>query len=460
MKKIFLTLLLIVGCSRENDQPLERVIKHYDLKPLPVRKFESDPKYLLGQALFFDNVLSGNRDVSCATCHLWNRGSSDALSVSIGTHGFELGEDRYIKDGFEIEHPRNSLDLWNRDNNSVKALFWDGRVEMMDPERRIFRTPMGDYLPKGLDNTLAVQAIFPLTRADEMLGRYGDNSPDYLPESHANKTNEYVTQESYRSDQERIESAHRMIIKRIIGDTEQEEWQKRYLEMFEEAYPNVAKEDYSVVHIANALAHYEELAFATRQTPWDDYLAGNKSAISKSAKKGAVIFYTSGKCASCHSGPLMSDFNYHNLGIPDFGPGMDGTGKDYGRYAVTGNNNDRYRFRTPPLRNVNETAPYFHNGFIQTLEGAIRHHMDIDYYSDKYRDDGGFMMRKDQIISITPILKGGLDLSDEDVQDLISFMKSLTSSLDRETFDRVMPEDVPSGIPIHRLKEETKYLLD
>ena len=330
----------------------------------------------------------------------------------------------------------------------------------MDPERRIFRTPMGDYLPKGLDNTLAVQAIFPLTRADEMLGRYGDNSPDYLPESHANKTNEYVTQESYRSDQERIESAHRMIIRRIIGDTEQEEWQKRYLEMFEEAYPNVAKEDYSVVHIANALAHYEELAFATRQTPWDDYLAGNKSAISKSAKKGAVIFYTSGKCASCHSGPLMSDFNYHNLGIPDFGPGMEGTGKDYGRYAVTGNNNDRYRFRTPPLRNVSETAPYFHNGFIQTLEGAIRHHMDIDYYSDKYRDDGGFMMRKDQIISITPILKGGLDLSDEDVQDLISFMKSLTSSLDRETFDRVMPEDVPSGIPIHRLKEETKYLLD
>jgi cytochrome c peroxidase len=156
----------------------------------------------------------------------------------------------------------------------------------------------------------------------------------------------------------------------------------------------------------------------------------------------------------------MSDFNYHNLGIPDFGPGMDGTGKDFGRYAVTGNENDRYRFRTPPLRNVSETAPYFHNGFIQTLEDAIRHHADVDYYSDKYKDDGGFMMRKDQIISITPILKGGLDLTDEDVKDLLSFMKSLTSSLDKETFDRVMPEDVPSGIPIHRLKEETKYLLD
>ena len=90
MKKILLTLLLIVGCSQEADQPLERVIKHYDLKPLPVRKFESDPKYLLGQALFFDNVLSGNRDVSCATCHLWNRGSSDALPVSIGASGPEI----------------------------------------------------------------------------------------------------------------------------------------------------------------------------------------------------------------------------------------------------------------------------------------------------------------------------------------------------------------------------------
>ena len=54
----------------------------------------------------------------------------------------------------------------------------------------------------------------------------------------------------------------------------------------------------------------------------------------------------------------------------------------------------------------------------------------------------------------------GLDLTDEDIKDLLSFMKSLTSSLDKETFDRVMPEEVPSGIPIHRLKEETKYLLD
>ena len=89
--KLFLSsilILLTLGCSDNLDGNLERVIKHYDLRPLAVRSFEEDPKYILGQKLFFDNILSGNRDVSCATCHLWKRGSSDALPQSIGTNAF------------------------------------------------------------------------------------------------------------------------------------------------------------------------------------------------------------------------------------------------------------------------------------------------------------------------------------------------------------------------------------
>ena len=125
----FSFLLFLVSCTNDVDTKLDRAIKHYDLRPLAVRKFEEDPKYKLGQALFFDNILSGNRDTSCATCHLWNRGSSDNLPVSIGTHGKNLGEKRFLEEGRRIEHPRNSLGLWNRDNNSVKALFWDGWTE-------------------------------------------------------------------------------------------------------------------------------------------------------------------------------------------------------------------------------------------------------------------------------------------------------------------------------------------
>ena len=148
MKKLFFALILVTSCSDELDVKLERTIDHYNLRPLAVRQFEDDPKYILGQALFFDNVLSGNRDTSCATCHLWNRGSSDALPVSIGTNGKGLGENRIITNGFEIEHPRNSLDLWNRDNNSVKALFWDGRVEMMDPEKEYLELQWETIFPQ------------------------------------------------------------------------------------------------------------------------------------------------------------------------------------------------------------------------------------------------------------------------------------------------------------------------
>ncbi len=460
MKKLFLALILVASCSDELDVKLERTIDHYNLRPLAVRQFENDPKYVLGQALFFDNVLSGNRDTSCATCHLWNRGSSDALPVSIGTNGKGLGENRIITNGFEIEHPRNSLDLWNRDNNSVKALFWDGRVEMMDPEKRIFRTPMGDYLPSGLDNTLAVQAVFPFVRKDEMLGTYGSKSALDLPNGHANKVNELVVKKEFSSEKERVQSAHKQIVRRLIGTGQLEVWQKKYRELIKAAFPDALFEDVTIAHIANAIAHFEELAFATRSTAWDQYLDGDIQAINDDAKKGALIFYGKGKCASCHSGALMSDFNYHNLGIPDFGPGMDGSGRDYGRFNVTGLEEDKYRFRTPPLRNVSETAPYFHNGFIQSLKAAIQHHNDVNFYVDKYRDDGGFMLRPDQISSITPILNEGLNLSEEEINHLESFLNSLVSKLDKKTFDKVMVDEVPSGLPVHRLAEEPKYLWD
>ena len=237
--KLFLSsilILLTLGCSDNLDGNLERVIKHYDLRPLAVRSFEEDPKYILGQKLFFDNILSGNRDVSCATCHLWKRGSSDALPQSIGTNAFGLGEQRKLLTG-QKEHPRNSLDLWNRDNNDVRALFWDGRVEMIDPERRIFRTPMEDYLPAGLDNTLAVQALFPLVRPDEMLGRFGESSSSNLPKEHSNKINELVIKEKFISEKERIESAFNLIMERLLGKKFKTYWQKEYLLLFRSAYP-------------------------------------------------------------------------------------------------------------------------------------------------------------------------------------------------------------------------------
>src|SRR6266404_2519685 len=150
---VWLRLVTDEALASQIDRDLAKAIKEFNLRPLEVRRFEADPKFTLGQALFFDPILSGSRIVSCATCHLLTYGTSDGLSRSIGVHRDGLNGTRV--------HPRNALDLWNRDNNAVRSLFWDGRVEVLDPERRVFRSPLGNELPSGLENALAVQALFP-----------------------------------------------------------------------------------------------------------------------------------------------------------------------------------------------------------------------------------------------------------------------------------------------------------
>ena len=139
--------------AADSETILKQIILQNEIKPLIYKPYEETTKYLLGQALFFDPILSGNRDVSCATCHLLKRGTSDALPLSIGVNAEGLGENRELLKG-EIEHPRNSIGLWNRDSNTVRTLFWDGRVEALDPKLRTFRSPMEDLLYSDMQNTL------------------------------------------------------------------------------------------------------------------------------------------------------------------------------------------------------------------------------------------------------------------------------------------------------------------
>jgi cytochrome c peroxidase len=138
---VFVCVLIIVGarlassyCTAARqavlDRKLQKVVELYGLRPLSIRRFEADSKWKLGQALFFDQVLSGNRDVSCATCHLLQNGLSDGLPRSIGANGEGLGVNRKLLRGLQV-HPRHSLDLWNRDNNAVSSFFWDGHVEVL-----------------------------------------------------------------------------------------------------------------------------------------------------------------------------------------------------------------------------------------------------------------------------------------------------------------------------------------
>lgn len=427
------------------DDKLQKIIAIYNLRPLEVREYSRDPEMLLGQALFFDPVLSGPRNVSCSTCHILSYGLTDGLPRSIGVAGVGVGSSRRLTRGPAV-HPRRSLDLWNRDNNAVSSFFWDGHVEVLDSTKRIFRSPMGSYLPRGFQNAMAVQAVVPITVPDEMLGTYGSRSSSTLPVPHANEVNNLVTQRSYPSVAAMMQSVYHQLLRRLLGlDSNPYPWQDEYRHMFAKAYPKKAASQITIVDIGNAIAHYEEMAFAANASPWDHYVSGDTSAVPEQAKLGAIIFYGRGRCAACHSGQLFSDFRYHSIGI--FSKILI-NGKrvnDYGRWAVTGDEGDLYSFRTPPLRNVTRRPLYFHDGSSSSLYEAITRHLNPLARAGGYNRDGSFAIDRVQIQSISPLLTTEkIRLSGADVQALIAFLATLESQTRSE--DQMIPRRVPSGL--------------
>jgi cytochrome c peroxidase len=134
-----------------------------------------------------------------------------------------------------------------------------------------------------------------------------------------------------------------------------------YRAMFARAFPGGGAIDFS--HVAKALAAFER-TLVSFDSPYDAWGRGNRSALSPEAIIGAAEFRHS--CSSCHSGPLLSDGKFHKLLSPS--PGDRGLGE------ITLKAADNGRFRTPSLRNVDLTAPYFHDGSAKTLTDAVRRH--------------------------------------------------------------------------------------
>lgn len=439
--------------SDGSDLVLQEIIDALKLRPLPTKPYEETDKYRLGQALFFDPILSGNRDISCATCHLLSHGLSDALPRSIGTGATGLAQQRVLPSS-RLQQARNALDLWNRDNNWVTSMFWDGRVEVTDPASRTFRSPLGDRLPLGLDNLMAVQALFPIAQDDEMLGVPGDRSSDQLPRIHASLPNELATETAHLDPVARTKRVHELVMDRLIGNDEKRltEWQPIYRQLFSNAFPNRDADGFSIVEIANALSHFEEMAFATRETPWDAYIEGDQEAISGNAKEGALIFFGKGRCYVCHEGPLFSDFEFHSIGVPSSRWSNSLNLADTGRFQATGNRSDLYKFRTPPLRNVTLTAPYFHDGSVWSLRDAIEQHLNPYQYADKYHESGAHLMDAAEIDAISQILITIAPLSEDEVASLISFLGALEDNAQSRWAD-IIPGSVPSGLPVVRLPE-------
>jgi cytochrome c peroxidase len=136
------------------------------------------------------------------------------------------------------------------------------------------------------------------------------------------------------------------------------------LEGYRTQFQKVFQSDATVDNIMKAIAAYER-TIISGDTAWDRYRAGDQSALSASAERGWNIFQTI-KCNNCHDGVLFTDQLYHNVGI-----GMDQPTPDPGRFTVTKKPEDTGAFKTPTLRDVAKSAPYFHDGSAKTLEEAV-----------------------------------------------------------------------------------------
>jgi cytochrome c peroxidase len=406
-----------------------------------------DAKFELGKRLFFDKELSGNRNISCATCHHSLTGTGDGLSLPIGEGARGLGVTRDTGDGADAVHervPRNAPPVFNLGAKEFVRMFHDGRVEVSPAHPSGFNTPAGDDLPLGLETVLAAQAMFPVTSGTEMAGQAGENS---------------VADAAAMGNLAGPGGVWEQLAQRLQAIPE-------YVDRFTAAFPDVSQaSDITYVHAANAIAAFEAIAWRADNSPFDRYLRGDVHAMSKNAREGMKLFYGKGGCANCHSGPFQTDHQFHAIAMPQIGPGKgdgDDGHDDLGRERETQNPADRYRFRTPTLRNVALTGPWGHDGAFNSLEGVVRHHLNTVESLENYDTTQAVLPSRADLDALDFIAHSDparrldiadanelapVDLSDRDVGYLMDFLHALTDP-DSTDLRGDVPKSVPSDLPL------------
>ncbi|GAB4040458.1 cytochrome-c peroxidase [Spirosoma gilvum] len=307
--------VVLEACTKDEGTATVNPLQIEPTVTIPVSNTLTNDTALLGQALFWDPILSGNKDVACATCHHPNNAYTDGLDLSIGTNAVGHGQNRQFRSPNDIPvSKRNAPTILNAAFNGMDAngnyvpvtapMFWDSRAQ-------------------SLEN----QVTGPLTTFEEMRG-------------HA--YSEALTIDS--------------VVARLTKIAE-------YQQLFQKAFGN--GQVVTAANISKAIATFERTLTAMN-SPFDRYQKGDKSALNEQQIQGMLIFKDEG-CHLCHSGPMFSDYKLHVLSVPD---NSKLTSSDAGAGGT-------YAFRTPSLRNVGITAPYMHNGVFQTLKQVLKFYDDI-----------------------------------------------------------------------------------
>jgi cytochrome c peroxidase len=255
-----------------------------------------------------------------------------------------------------------------------------------------------------------------------------------------------------------------------------------YRKLFAEVFPEVkngAAIDFDM--FGKAIAEFEfSLVFAN--APIDQFARGQKNALTDDQKKGALLFFGTGGCVECHrvsgqSNEMFSDFSQHVIGVPQIAPAtgdpaagnvmFDGPGQneDFGLEQITGDVNDRYKFRTSPLRNVALQPTFFHNGAFTRLEDAIRHHLDVFASVNNYDsatagvapDLRGPLGPMAPVLSrVDPLLAYPIQLTNEEFRQLVDFVTNglLDPRAKQDNLKKLVPKSVPSGRPTLKFEFE------
>ena len=390
----------------------------------------------LGRLLFFDTVGGLNDDNNCSGCHSPTNGFGDTQSIAIGVdNNGVVGPNR--------AGPRNQRRTPMAANTAFfPNLMWNSRFASLSNNPFdncagfLFPQPEGltlSYLP----HLLVAQAFIPPTERVEVAGF------------------------SFPGDNFDIRTE---VLRRInnVGD---------YRKRFGNIFPSVrAGGPITFDMFGFAIAEFEfTLVFA--DAPIDKFARGQKNAMSDDQKRGALLFFGAARCVECHkvsgdSNEMFSDFSQHVIGVPQIAPvsgnvTFDGPGlnEDFGLEQITGNPNDRYKFRTSPIRNVSLQPAFFHNGAFTRLEDAVRHHLDVFTSSQNYNPaaagvDADLTAPVGPIAPvlarIDPILATPINLTSDEFQQLVDFVRN--GLLDRrakpENLRKLIPKSVPSGFPL------------
>ncbi len=366
MKTIHIAIVgsLLMGATTLAQNPHAEIPLGLPEVPIPENNPQNAEKIALGEKLFDDERFSSTGDVSCATCHDKEKAFTDSPLVT--SEGIR-----------KLTGTRNGPTVVN--SAYYETLFWDGRSPSLED-----------------------QALHPFVNPIEM------GLPDHEP-----------------------------ILATIRDDRE---YVKAFRDVFDVRANNITME-----HVTMAIAAFER-TLISGDSPWDRwYFGGEKDAISESAKRGFDVFLRDGRCVSCHmieqDFATFTDNQFHNIGVGinamqdrvpqlaaafmkakqegvdvDVAVLTDPDASDLGRFAVDDQLDSMGAFKTSTLRNIAVTAPFMHDGSIATLREVVEHY-----------NNGGATTPEEKV---NPFLAGGirpLDLTDEQMDDLVAFMEALTS---------------------------------